>query len=301
MRTAPTPATAAPAKRLIVTADDFGMAVPVNEAVERGHRDGMLSAASLMVAGNAVADALARARTLPGLGVGLHLVLVDGRPILPPERVPALVEADGRLSKDVVGAGIRLFLSRTAQRQAEAEIRAQFEAFRRTGLPLDHVNGHHHFHMHPTVFRILLDLAPEFGVRAVRVPQEPFLPSWRATGSNPANRFWTRVFHLRRTAAMKEKLRRAGIRFNDHIFGLADTGHMRPEKARAFLSHLPDGVSEIYFHPMTRRWADADSYPPGYEGEAEFRALVDQEAQSLLAEMNLRPEPFAALQEASHG
>lgn len=301
MKSSQKEATAAAAKRLIVTADDFGMAVPVNEAIESGHREGMLSAASLMVAGNAVEDALARTRTLPRLGVGLHLVLVDGKPALPPERIPDLVGADGRFSKDVVGAGIRLFLSETAQRQAEAEIRAQFEAFRRTGLPLDHVNGHHHFHMHPTVFRILIELAPEFGIKAVRVPREPFLPSWRAIGTDPLNRFWTWLFHRRRTAAMQERLRRAGIRFNDHIFGLADTGHMRPEKARAFLAHLPGGVSEIYFHPMTRRWEDEDSYPPDYEGEAEFQALVDPGALALLAALNLPAEPFAALQETPLG
>lgn len=288
-------------KRLIVTADDFGMAVPVNEAIETGHRDGLLSAASLMVAGTAFEDALARARGLPSLGVGLHVVLVDGKPLLPPERIPDLVGADGRFSKDVVGAGIRLFCRKSVQIQAEAEIRAQFEAFRRTGLTLDHVNGHHHFHMHPTVLRIILDCAAEFGVKAIRVPQEPFLPSWRAVGSDPWARFSTRLFHWRRTEAMKRRLRQAGIGFNDHIFGLTDSGHMRAEKLRGFLAHLPTGVSEIYFHPMTRRWQDEDSYPMEYEGEAEFAALTDAPSLALLARMGLKPQNFAALQEKPHG
>ena len=89
-------------KNLVVTADDFGAAIAVNEAVEIAHRDGILTAASLMVAGAAAADAVVRARRLPMLGVGLHVVLVDGEPVLPPEQIPALVGPDGRFRTDML-------------------------------------------------------------------------------------------------------------------------------------------------------------------------------------------------------
>src|SRR5271170_3251034 len=92
-------------KKLIVTADDFGLALSVNEAVEEGHCRGILTAASLMVTGEAAADAVARARRLPRLGVGLHLVLVDGTPVLPPEQIPELVGPDGKFSTDIFSAG----------------------------------------------------------------------------------------------------------------------------------------------------------------------------------------------------
>ena len=82
-------------RRLIVTVDDFGLAIPVNEAVERGHREGIVTAASLMVAEDAAADAVARANANPTLAVGLHVVVVAGRPLLPPERIPDLVGRDG--------------------------------------------------------------------------------------------------------------------------------------------------------------------------------------------------------------
>jgi hopanoid biosynthesis associated protein HpnK len=132
-------------KKLIVTADDFGAAVPMNEAVEQGHRSGVLSAASLMVGAPAVRDAVERARRLPSLGVGLHLTLVNGYPVLPPRQIPDLVGPDGRFSRHVVRFGIALFFVPKIQRQVEAEIEAQFQRFRLTGLPLDHVNGHQHF------------------------------------------------------------------------------------------------------------------------------------------------------------
>ena len=155
-------------RKLIVTADDFGLSLPVNEAVERAHRQGILSAASLMVGAECADDAVERARKLPSLGLGLHLTLLDGRPVLPPENIPGLVGPDGRFPTDPFRFGVALYFSRELQRQANAEINAQFERFSATGLPMDHINGHKHFHLHPVVFQSIARLAPRFGRPPVR-------------------------------------------------------------------------------------------------------------------------------------
>ena len=97
------------ARGLIVTADDFGIAPEVNEAVMRAHREGILTCASLMVAAPAAADAVVRAKTMPNLGVGLHLVLVEGKPVLPPQQIPNLVGPDGNFRTDMVKASIGIF------------------------------------------------------------------------------------------------------------------------------------------------------------------------------------------------
>lgn len=263
-------------KRLIVTADDFGLAVPVNEAVELGHLQGILTSASLMVTAPAAADAVERAHRLRRLAVGLHLVLMDGRPALPPEQIPDLVGADGRFTSDPVRLGARIYLSSRVQAQAEAEIRAQLAAFRRTGLRLDHVDGHHHFHLHPTVQEILVRLAREFDITAIRVPDEPAVARHRAAGVGQRMRDWLAAFPLRgRAPAMKRRLARAGIRFNDAILGLADSGRMDASRVRELLTVLPDGVTELYVHPATRRWSDADALPDSYRPEAELAALMD--------------------------
>lgn len=255
-------------RRLIVTADDFGMSRAINAAVEDSHRNGILSAASLMVAADAASDAVARARAMPNLGVGLHLVLVDGKPVLPPERLPDLVDASGRFPNNLAALGARIFFSAAARRQVAAEIRAQLEAFRATGLPLDHVNAHHHFHSHPTVRDILLGLAGEFGIRAIRVPREPFL--------RPSN-----AMLMPFAAALRRQLDRAGIAYNDWQLGLSDTGAMTAERTKALLMQLPDGVTEIYFHPTT--------------GNAGHRALIDPGVAALLEARGLAPISFAAL------
>src|SRR5262249_32043356 len=159
--------------RLIVTADDFGLAHEVNEAVEIAHRTGILSAASLMVASPGAADAVRRARALPSLRVGLHVVLVEAKPALPPERIPDLVGRDGHFRVDMARLGFDIAVRPSVRRQMAAEITAQFEAFRATGLPLDHVDAHKHFHLHPMIAAQVITIGKKFGARALRVPGEP--------------------------------------------------------------------------------------------------------------------------------
>ena len=126
-----------------------------------------------MVGAPEAANAIERAKRLPGLGVGLHIVLVRGRPVLPPAAIPDLVDGDGRFHGDLARAGFRFFFLPRARRQLAAEIRAQFEAFRDSGLTLDHVNAHNHMHLHPTVLGLILKIGAAYGLRAVRLPFEP--------------------------------------------------------------------------------------------------------------------------------
>jgi len=247
-------------KRLIVTGDDFGLAVPVNEAIEAAHRRGILTAACLMVGAPEAADAVERAKRMPGLGVGLHLVVTRGRPVLPADAVPDLVDAEGRLDANLVRAGFRTFFLPRVRRQLAAEIRAQFEAFRRTGLALDHVNAHNHMHLHPTVLSLILSIGRDYGLTAVRLPFEPgsggaFLAVW--------------------IGRMKRRLDAAGIRHNDVAFGIADCGRMDRRRFLAVLAALPDGVSEIFCHPATGRWPDIEPGAAHFRFEDEFAALID--------------------------
>lgn len=282
-------------KQLIVTADDFGLAPAVNEAVEEAHRRGILSAASLMVTGSAARDAIARARRLPNLGVGLHLVLVDGRPALPPEELPDLVGSDGRFRANVAKAGIDIFFRPRARAQVEREIRAQLDLFRQTGLALDHVNSHHHFHVHPTVAAILVRVAPEYGVKAMRVPRERPIESWRAAGDRLVPRLLTWATQDYWARSLRRRLDAAGIRCNDCVLGLSDTGDMSVARVARYIAHLPTGVSELYVHAATERWVGADAWPANYVCRGEFEALVDTGVVATLRRAGIRPVPFSAL------
>jgi chitin disaccharide deacetylase len=267
-------------KALIVTADDYGLSVPVNEAVEEGHRRGILTAASLMVGAPAWEDAVKRARLLPSLGVGLHLTLVDGRPVLSPDRVPGLVGPDGRFYNDAVRFGIALFFSSELRRQAADEIGAQFDRFRETGLLLDHINGHQHFHMHPVVTGAIARIAPSFGRVPVRIPVEPFRLSYAATADQPVARLTTWLFYFAQTRRMRRTLSAASLPLNDHVFGVNDSGAMVEARMLEFLDHLPEGVSELYCHPATQRWEGIDNLPPNYRPIEEFAALVSPDVKA---------------------
>jgi hopanoid biosynthesis associated protein HpnK len=275
-------------KSLIVTADDFGMSVPINEAIEASHKNGILSATSLMTGGEAFADAVTRARALPSLGVGLHIHLVDSRPVLPPGQIPDLVGPDGNFSNNPELFGFKLFFSPEMRRQAHAEIAAQFARFGETGLVMDHVNGHHHFHMHPVVTDAISELAPKFGSPPVRFPVEPFGPSFHAGGDKPVQRFFNWAFYAGLTHRMRKKLESVGLALNDHVFGVTDTGAMTEARLLAYLEHLPDGVTEVYAHPAMRGDGKQQSYP-SFE---EYLGLVSPAVRAKVAALGLHPMSF---------
>ncbi len=275
-------------KKLVVTADDFGLSSQVNEAVELAHRNGILTAASLMVGAPAFAEAVARARQLPRLGIGLHLTLINGRPVLPPEKIPHLVGPEGRFLDDPVWFGVQLFFSDTMRREANAEITAQFERFRETGLPLDHVNGHQHFHIHPVVSGIIARLLPAFGNVPVRIPVEPF---GAATDRRLFRRF-TWLFYSIATRHLRHRVQAVGSPVNNQVFGLCDSGTMTEARVLAILERLPDGISEIYFHPATARWQGPDNLPAAYRPEDEYAALISSTARAKVITSGARLSSF---------
>ncbi|MDA1090846.1 MAG: hopanoid biosynthesis-associated protein HpnK [Proteobacteria bacterium] len=279
-------------KRLIVTGDDFGASLPVNEAIERAHRQGILNTASLMVGAPAAADAVARAGALPGLGVGLHLVLVCGRPLSPPEDIPDLIGADGAFATRLVRAGFSFFFRPAVRRQLAAEIRAQFERFHATGLDLDHVNAHNHMHMHPTILGLILRIGADYGLRAVRMPHEPFLASWRATGEGLARRWANDVLLRPLIRAHRRRLARAGVVCNDYVFGMNDNGCMDRRRLLAFLDHLPDGVTEIFCHPATAPWPEMEPAARHYRVADELAALTDTAVAAAIGRLGIRPVGF---------
>jgi chitin disaccharide deacetylase len=259
-------------KHVVFTADDFGLSESVNEAVERAHRDGILNAASLMVAGPAAADAVRRARALPSLRVGLHLVVIEGPAVLPVTVIPDLVDAAGQFPSDQFRLGVRYFFRPHVRRQLAAEIRAQFAAFAATGLTLDHANAHKHMHLHPTTGRLMIDIGRDFGLRAVRVPAEP--PGVLARCGTVVGLGGRALYHW--SKLLRRQVRAAGMITTDHCFGMAWTGHMTGDRMRCLLAELPEGTSEIYFHPATGRDATMRLLMPGYEPEAEFATLLDR-------------------------
>jgi hopanoid biosynthesis associated protein HpnK len=254
---------------LIVTADDFGLAPEVNAAVETAHRNGILTAASLMIGAPAAADAVDRARRMPSLKVGLHIVLTDGYPVSPPSRLPNLVDRSGRFRSDMARASVRIFVDPTVRRQVADEIAAQFEAFLATGLRLDHVDCHKHWHLHPTIAGLILDIGQRHGMTALRIPSEPVRVLRLIDKQTSSKLSWVTSTWA---ALLKARVRRRRLLAADRVFGLAWSGAMTESRVAGLLAHLPDGLTEIYFHPATSN--SFSGATPGYRYVDELAALV---------------------------
>ena len=260
-----------PTRSVIITGDDFGYSRGVNRAIIEAHEAGVLTGASLMVAGDAFEEALSLANRHPRLAVGLHLVLVSGRSALSPARVPHLVNREGRFSTQPVWAGLRYQLHPLVRRELRAEIRAQLEKFRRTGLTLSHVDGHRNMHLPPVVLKILLELAQEFGIRAIRLPAEEL---GIALALDP--RGWLEkaalawVFHGVRLLYAKRLLASAGIAFTDRVYGLLQSGRMSERYLLGLIQRIRAGRVEIYSHVTT----EGDAISSNHNGCA-TRAQLD--------------------------
>jgi len=286
------------ARRLVVSGDDFGAAPEVNAAIVRAHREGILTATSLMVTGDAAADAVALARENPRLAVGLHLVLAQGRPASGSSAVPRLVARDGEFRRDPVATGIRYactYLSRAGRAQLEREIEAQLAAFAATGLRLSHVDGHLNMHLHPMVLHVLLALAPRYGIRAMRVSREDLGAALRWNRRHAARKIAEGVVFHALAAYAAPRLRAAGIVSADRVYGMHQTGHVDEAYLLALIAELPPGVSEVYCHPSAGVSRALAPYQEGYDQAGEIAALVSPRVRDALRAAAVELVSYAAL------
>jgi len=243
-----------------------------------------------MVGAPAAADAVARARRLPALRVGLHIVLIEGRPVTPTAALPDLVDRAGFFRNDMLAASARIFLAPHVRRQVALEIAAQFDAFATTGLRLDHVDCHKHWHLHPTIADLILQAGQCHGITAIRVPSEPVDVLKRSEPNFPASRS---IIMAASVARLRRRVRAANLQAADQVFGLAWSGAMTERRVAALLHHLPDGLSEIYTHPAT-----ANSFAgaaPGYGYADELSALASPQVKSSITANNIRLTSYADL------
>jgi hopanoid biosynthesis associated protein HpnK len=268
--------------QLIVNADDFGASEEVNEAVIRAFQEGVLTSCSLMVTGEAFNQAVRLAKENPRLAVGIHLVTVKGRAVLPKSVIPSLVDAQGRFSDDPVASGLRYFFSRSARRQLKQELAAQFDRFKATGLRFSHIDGHLHMHIHPLVFDLAVRLGEQHGVRRMRVPEDDLALARRFHRDAPiGNRVHHWLFSLR-VRAMKHRLKQKNFIFTERVYGHFQSGRMNVEYFHCALQHLQARTNEIYFHPAYHHAAPSLS-AEYLQGLIEFKALTDKRIVDLLS------------------
>jgi len=270
--------------RLIVNADDFGMSEEVNEAVIRAYTDGVLTSTSLMVTGSAFEHAVKLAREHTGLAVGIHLVTVVGKSVLPHTEIPTLVDREGNFSNNPVSAGLKYYFSPRSRRELRKELAAQFEKFRSTGLPLSHIDGHLHLHVHPVIFNTALKLGEKYGARRMRVPVEERRLALEFDGSNSTQKTIFAILFGGLAQYMKNRLRKHSFTFPERVYGNLQSGHMSEGYCLYVLERLNAEISEIYFHPAVyddHKVLNTDERQCLIEFEALMSSKVAQKVQEL--------------------
>jgi predicted glycoside hydrolase/deacetylase ChbG (UPF0249 family) len=244
-------------KRLLVVADDVGLHRGMTDAAIRAHRDGIVTACSVVACGSAMEHAAEALRSVPRLAVGVHLALVEERPLSDPAKVPSLVGPAGRFHRNFGAFSRRWFTGRIDLGEVRRELRAQIEAVAGTGLPIAHLNSHQHLHALPRLFELVLDLAREFSIPWVRVPVDSGTAEARGArrvGLHAMNVFARRA---RRIAAAR------GIAFADRAAGIASAGHHDLESLLAIVRAV-EGTTELVVHPGASDRDLSAAYDWGY-------------------------------------
>jgi hopanoid biosynthesis associated protein HpnK len=266
-------------RQIIINGDDFGFSSSVNHGIIKAHDLGILTSTSLMVTGEAFDEAVALAKTRPTLAVGLHLVLTCGQSALPASQVPHLVDATGQFSHQATLAGLKYQFSRAAQQEIPLEIRAQLEKFRATGLPLSHVDGHLHLHVHPLILRHLVNLADEFQIPVIRLPYEELSINLSFDRDRLFDKLFRALIFLPLRRYGERLLRLHDIQFAERVYGLLQTSSVQEDYLLDLIPRIQADRVEIYSHPSQ---AIAENFRSKSSGETELEALLSSRVRCLL-------------------
>ncbi len=276
-------------RRLIINADDFGLTSGVNRAIAGGHRNGVITSATLMANARCFSEASTISKSLPGLKTGCHVVLIDGEPVS--SNLPSLTNGSGRFRSSLKGFAQAAVRRQISPQEIQRETEAQIRKIQANGITLTHVDSHKHTHMFPHVLHPVLQAARSCGIRAVRNPFEP-MRAWPSGLAMKTPGLWLRSAAVAAfqvfAAEFHRALRDHGMVSTDGTIGIAVTGQLDQKILLRLLTALPQGTWELVCHPG---YSDAELRAAGtrllQSREIELSALTSQETKDTLARQNI--------------
>jgi hopanoid biosynthesis associated protein HpnK len=289
-------------KRLIVNADDFGLTIQVNQAIVKGHREGIITSTSLLANGAAFDSAVVLAKQVADLGVGVHLNLTEGVPLSSPVSLGGLVNADGLLCLTPARLVRRLLSGSVSVAQVELEMRAQMEKVLSAGVHPTHLDGHKHIHLFPSIFRVLIRLAGDYRIHGIRCVRErvaslgQLISYHRASSSTILKQYLVGVTLSFIGMLQRKELRYAGLKSPAYVYGITPTGFLDARHLQEILGDLPDGTSELICHPGT---VDSDLHRSPTrlleQREQELQAILSPEIRKTIARRGIQLISYSAL------
>ncbi|MDF2568472.1 MAG: chbG [Sporomusa sp.] len=280
-------------KQLIVNADDFGLHEKINQGIIEGYTNGCITSATIMASAPAFAHAAACAANHPKLGIGIHLTLVGGYPAAEPGQITSLVDQEGMLCskypvflRKLCSANIRL-------NDVRRELRTQVQKVLAAGISVTHLDSHQHMHIVPGIIDIVIDIAREFNIPAMRIPAEPllFLGGYRPSAGRLIGRSGLSV--LAKLARLKA--RRARMAVTDHFYGMLAGGSMEEGFLLNIINSLPSGITEIMVHPGLDNDILSPVFPWGYHWQKELAAVTSPRVADCLKQREIELVSFASV------
>jgi hopanoid biosynthesis associated protein HpnK len=229
----------------IVNADDFGLAPGINRGVIEAHRRGVVTSVSLMPTGDAFEEAITLSRQHAELAVGVHLTLVEGRPVLPADKIPSLVTADGGFIETPWGFLKRWAAGQIRLDEVKKELEAQVAKVADQGIRIDKLDSHMHLHLLPGIFQIVVAIGKTYQIKGIRLPREEL--RWQGFGCLAGS---AKQLVLGCLAGLQARcVRSAELFCPDYFCGIVESGQMTEEALLRTLSSLKPGVTEIMVHP----------------------------------------------------
>jgi predicted glycoside hydrolase/deacetylase ChbG (UPF0249 family) len=265
--------------RLIVNADDCGMSRGITDAIILAHRYGFLTSTSLMANMPAAEYAISRVASAPGLGVGVHLNICGGRPILPAREIPTLVATSGNFHPPHVMIR-RLWTWRVAAREIEAEFRAQIQWMKNRGVVPTHADSHHHMHIYPAAAVPFARALAAEGIRRARAPRSSVWPNNGEIGGPHEGPLLRRIFVRAYRAALQLGVFRSLDMPASRISFLSRDRHdlaALGERWKAAIANLPAGTFELACHPGLFERGFSESDPIHIQREQELHWLTDRD------------------------
>jgi hopanoid biosynthesis associated protein HpnK len=279
-------------KTVIFTADDFGLSPALNAAVALAHGRGLLRCASLMVTAPAASQATSLAREMPELCLGVHLTLIQGRSVLPRRDIPRLVDSQGFFANDPVQVGWRYYWQPELLPEIRRELGAQIEAALATGLKIWFLNSHVNLHLHPRIFPLVVELAREYGISALRLAREDWRTALSLDSRNPGAKIAQGLIFAWLSRRARRLSQAAGLTCNDHLFGLLNDGRLTEDYLLGLVPYLQPGVTEIYLHPALYVDQELYRWGPQYQRQEELSALLSPRLKEALAAAGVRVSDF---------
>jgi len=285
------------AKRLIINADDFGLSHGITDGILLTYRKGLLTSTSLMVNQSATEYAVRRAREAANLGVGIHLNLTEGKPVLPKEKVATLVNPAGEFMGPSE-MGRRLLRWEASPREIEAEFRAQIQQMKSFGLQPTHADSHHRIHMYPAAARVFYKAITSEGIRRARAPRKRYWPSSGRLAGPHSGPLYRRIAaksyleFLQSVVFRGLHLPDSGVTFHPKYGSNPD---QLPEAWHATFEFMPEGAYELWCHPgfLQPGFSETDSLSE--RREQEIAILLDPKLRDIAARRELQLINFLQL------